>query len=228
MKYGLIARNYPAMLSSIPFVIFQYYFMEKGLSLFLNYLTGIKWIGEVTIYVVGLYLISLLSRYIGRSLFEDKYFNKGNNFPTTKFLLYSDDKYSKYDKKLIRKKIKKDFHIILPTKFQENKNEIDARKRIKEAVALIRNKVGNGKLLIQHNIEYGFWRNLIGGAVIGLAFSIINIMFSSIQTKIDVLYLSIFLLSAYSILIIFSRKIIEYHGNIYAKILFTEYLSINK
>ena len=68
-----------------------------------------------------------------------------------------------------------DFDITLLPEDQEKEKEEEARKKIVEAMSLIRAKVKDGRLLLQHNIEYGFVRNLIGGNEIAAGNFTINI-----------------------------------------------------
>jgi len=90
---------------------------------------------------------------------------------------------------------------------------------------LIRQKVKDGRLLLNHNIEYGFARNLVGGSIIGFAMSLFDIFYFCdksnvlfyISIVLTMLFLSIFLL----------RKILMHNlGNQYAKRLFQEYLQL--
>lgn len=144
--------------------------------------------------------------------------------PTTNFMLYSNPEFSKDYKTRLRQQIKSDFQIILPDEQLENVDILDSRKRIVEAIGLIRQKVKNGRLLLQHNIEYGFFRNLIGGAIIGLLMSIFDIFyFYHINNRL-IGNISIVIASVFAVILIIHRPIIKNLGKQYAKRLFQEYL----
>ena len=96
--------------------------------------------------------------------------------------------------------------------------------RIVEVVGLMRQKVKNGRLLIQHNIEYGFFRNLIGGAILGLIMSCIDSVYFYHQDDDTLMGISLFLVFSFSILLILNKIIIQNLGKLYAKRLFQEYL----
>ena len=128
-------------------------------------------------------------------------------------------------KEKIRAKIKSDFNLILPNLNEENNAKVEARKKIKEAVDLIRNKVKDGRLLLQHNIEYGFVRNLIGGMIVSIPFSFFNSIFFIFQKNITAVVLSVLLSMFYLIIFGIRKNILIYFANNYASVLFNEYLS---
>ena len=93
-------------------------------------------------------------------------------------------------------------------------------------MAAIRNKIKGGYLVLQHNIEYGFVRNLIGGSTVALILSFFNIIFFYAYEKDSTaLALSISLLILYSIPVLFSKMIVSYYGQNYAKRLIEEFMS---
>ena len=145
--------------------------------------------------------------------------------PTTQFMLFSNDEYSAQKKKHIRDKVKSDFNFDMPSLETEQSDEVEAKKLIAEAVGLIRNKVKDGNLLLQHNMEYGFFRNLIGGSVFGLIVSIIGVVyFHNVNAHFGFTLSSILLSMVFLSLLLFSKRIINYFGRLYAKRLFIEYL----
>lgn len=181
-------------------------------------------IGNITISIVLLYLLMQINRFLGKFLFEKNMFKNELEMPTTNFLLFSNTEFSEEYKIKIREQIKSDFQIELPNEFMENQNIIETRKRVVEAVGLIRQKVKNGRLLLQHNIEYGFARNLIGGAIIGLMMSVFDIIYFYNNADKLIGGISIALSILFSILLIIHKPIIKHLGNQYAKRLFQEYL----
>lgn len=145
--------------------------------------------------------------------------------PTTDFLLFFNPEYSKEYKKIIYKRIQHDFKIQLPTEKEQNENELNSRKRIAEAMSIVRKKVGSGRLLLQHNIEYGFWRNLIGGTIFAILFSVLDVYFALTQSNNSILTFSIILLIVYLILLFFNKYIIQKVGALYARVLIQEYMA---
>jgi hypothetical protein len=223
-KYNRIARIYPSIIVLIPFLLFTIYCDIDNLKDVFDNILEIKIIGNITISIVLLFFLVQVNRFLGKFLFERSIFKNELEMPTTNFLLYQDSQFSNEHKTQLRGQIKNDFHIELPTEIDENQNIENAKKRIVEAVGLIRQKVKNGRLLLQHNIEYGFARNLIGGAIIGLVMSVIDIIyFYSLDNKL-IGGISISLTSLFGILLLIHKPIIKHLGNQYAKRLFQEYL----
>lgn len=148
-------------------------------------------------------------------------FGKQLYFPTTNLLMYSNDEYSSEFKDQIRQSVNKDFSIQLPTAEDEKKDEKDARKRIKDVVRVIIGKVKDGYLVLQHNIEYGFVRNLWGASLVGILGST---LLMSVSVSASPLYLigKIFLI-VFGIYLVFGFLVIKYMGHAYARKLIEEY-----
>lgn len=223
-KYNRVARLYPSLIILIPFLLFTINCRLANLENVFDSILGVKIIGNITISVVLLYFFIQINRFLGKFLFERIIFKNELQMPTTRFMLFNDNEFSREYKNQIRAKIKNDFQIELPSEFEESQNNENVRKRILEAVGLIRQKVKNGRLLLQYNIEYGFSRNLIGGSILGLLMSVFNIVyFYNINDKI-IGGISIALAICFALLLIICKPIINHLGNQYAKRLFQEYL----
>ncbi len=223
-KYNRTARLYPSIIILIPFLLFTIYCNIDGLKDVFDDLLKVKIVGNITISVVLLYLLVQINRFFGKFLFERHLFKNEMEMPTTNFLLFSDQQYSKDYKTKIRERIQKDFKITLLTEEEELVDPVNARKMIIEAVGLIRQKVKNGRLLLQHNIEYGFARNLIGGSILGLIMSIVDSVYFYLQSNKLLFGLSLTLIVCFAILLCIHKPIIKHLGNQYAKRLFQEYL----
>lgn len=223
-KYNRTARIYPSIIILIPFLLFTIYCEIDNLKEVFDNVLQIKIIGNITISIVLLYFLVQVNRFLGKFLFERNMFKNELEMPTTNFLLYQDSQFSNEYKNQLREQIKNDFHIELPTEIEETENIENTRKRIVEAVGLIRQKVKNGRLLLQHNIEYGFARNLIGGAIVGLVMSVVDIIyFYGLDNKL-IGGISIALASLFAFLLLIHKPIIKHLGNQYAKRLFQEYI----
>lgn len=218
INYTITARYFPAIICSLPIFILWFFFLEAYLHGFISMLFRFKWADSLTFNLVFVYLLAQLSRFIGKEFFEKVYFKNELNFPTTRFLLNSDHTFTTEYKEKIRKKIFMDFSIILNPK----SNNKDQRK-IAEVVGLIRERVKNGNLLLQHNIEYGFVRNLIGGAVVGCVISVLDGIL--LYKNLTAFIISIFLLVLFFLILISSKFILARFANLYAKRLYIEYLS---
>lgn len=225
-NYSLTGRVIPAFISMIiPIVVFNYFYASEELSALVGEVMEIKVVANITVPIIFLFILSQFGRMIGKNVFEKAYFKDEKKMPTTQFLLFSDDNYSEQHKTKIRDKIERDFDANLLTKDDEIGDAEESRTRIVETMALVRRSLHDNKFLLQHNIEYGAMRNLIGGSVIGLAISIFNIVFfdAFVENKLAV-NISITMLILYAFLILLSKPIISFYGNRYAKILFAEYL----
>lgn len=217
-QYNIIARIFPTLLGLIPFFIFQYIFLNNILSIdsVIASVVGNVGLSTILLYAFNQYFVRTPSK-----IFEDWLFNKQLHFPTTDFLMYSDDEYSDEFKDKIRESIASDFFIQLPTKEEEDKNEIGARRRINEMIRVIIGKVKDGYLVLQHNIEYGFVRNLWGASVVGILGSLLLIRISlpgSLANEAGVA-----LLTVYGFYVLFGFTIIRYFGRAYARKLIEEY-----
>ncbi len=220
------ARVFPAILTILPVLLFSHFYLYKIIPELLDSIMLTKVIGDVSVIVVFVYLVIQVSRFISKKLLQDNIFKNELHFPTTDYLLYSNKKYTKEHKEVIRNKIKEDFGIELFSENLEGNNDEESRKKINEAVKLIRSKVKDGRLLLQHNIEYGFIRNLTGGLIISLPFSIFDIIFFVFKSNNIAIVISAILLLFYILLFVLHRKIIKYYAYNYADVLFNEYLSI--
>ncbi len=222
-KYTLYARIIPTLICSIPALLFQYFFLDQEIANFIGFLGNLEFIGDITLSIAIIYGLSQVNRLIAKIFFEQE----EAYMPTTNFLLFSNSEYTKDHKQKIYKKIQKDFDIQLPSEKEQNKNELKSRKQIAEAMSLVRRKVGSGKLLLQHNIEYGFWRNFIGSTLFAIFFSITDFYLAFSQSKNSIFNLSIVLLFVYLVPLIFHKNIIRKVGYLYAKVLIQEYLGMN-
>jgi len=223
-EYYQKARILPSLIVLIPFIIFATYCEMEDFKNIVDGLFKIRIIGHLTISIALLYLLIQINRFLGKFFFEKYLFNNELELPTTAFLLFSNKEFSEDYKVRIRKNIENDFNVKMPNKQDEQENLIDTKKKIAETVGLIRQKVKKGRLLHQHNIEYGFARNFIGGSILGFLMSVFNINYFMIQSNDSVVIINIFLTIIFLLTIIFCKLIINILGKQYAKRLFQEYM----
>ena len=145
--------------------------------------------------------------------------------PTTNFLLHSDSTFSAEYKERFRARVSNDFGFELPSAANQLSDEVAARRRIVEVMALIRQKLKRNRFLLQHNIEYGAMRNAIGGAAMGVVLCLVNIGFFYLAVPYRLaIYISAVLLILYVLLLLLSKIIINFYGRNYAKVLFREFM----
>lgn len=224
-KYTRTARIYPAIICSAPIFVLNYFLLNLYTEDFFPSLKGIKWVGGITLSAALTFLFSQIGRFIGKEFFEKVHFKDELYMPTTEFLLHSDNTYSPEHKSKVHTKVLNDFGIQIYSFEQENDDITSARRTIVECVSMIRGKVKNGQLLLQHNIEYGFVRNLVGGSLLALYCSIANLYIFGFFFKNKLAFgLSLFLAIAYLLLVIAGKYLIGRYGVHYAKVLIQEYL----
>ena len=219
-EYNLKARAFPALISALPILLFKHYVADKYFSLSLLLIIS----GDVSILIVVIYLMIQVNRFISKMFFEKK-----SDFYSDQALLPSNNFLSNEYKKNIAKKIHQDFKLYLPTLADEKTDIRNAKLRIREIVQLIVGKIKDGNLLLQHNIEYGFTRNLIGGSTIALLISMMNVILSKTKFPNEVYFL-VSLLSSFLFfgLLIFHKTILKHYSEEYMHILFREYLQSDK
>ena len=219
--YSVIARIFPTIIGLIPFFIFQYVFLGNFIHIdsILVSVTGNISLSTILVYAFNQYFVRLPSK-----IFEDYLFKKQLHFPTTNFLMFSDKEYTTDLKNAVRKSVLQDFSIVMPDKTMEKRNENEARKRIKEAVRLIIGKVKDGYLVLQHNIEYGFVRNLWGASLVGMLGSLMLIRFAYPDSVLE--KIGEYLFSLYLLYTVFGFMVIKYFGRAYARKLIEEYCKV--
>lgn len=218
-EYGVKARLFPALLCVPPFLLLKHFAVDPFIDPSLTTL-WVSVAGDVSLVAVLMYLLTQMNRFVSKALFEMK-----SEFPTTLMLLPSSKDLSDEFRAKIDARVRIDFQLSLPTAADERASVNNAKTRIIEIVSLIINKVGNGKLVLQHNIEYGFMRNLLGGAIISLITSAASVaIFTLIVPSKTAFITAIVLVAAYAFLLIFSKPILAHYSKAYAPILFREYL----
>ncbi|ABC77923.1 hypothetical protein [Syntrophus aciditrophicus] len=222
-EYSLKARVYPSLIALAPLFLFIYYVLKDDVGA--GIVTNL--ISSTTITVVATYFLADVVRNLGKFL-ETKVFGNELYFPSTEILLNNNQHISQDRRSIIYENVKTDFDVSLSTAQEEIKDEVLARQKIKEAVGSIRQKVGNGRLLLQFNIRYGFWRNLVGISLFSSFLCLFNIVFilTSQNNNSVVLAVSIVLFVFYFLIFAFRKQILTFFGYQYANQLFLEYLNL--
>lgn len=225
--YYLKARLFPTMLTIIPFITFIFLLTEKysdriiALGNYSILLSRLSFIPAVIFFMVQ------INRFVAKEIFQRFYFADELNMPTTIMLLLSDSELPLPIKENIRKQIEIKFGIKLKDAYSENQNPEAAKKLIATAVSQVRNVLRENKLLLNHNIEYGFVRNLIGGSLVSFLFSLICAIICCVflnELKYSITFASFAIF--YLIPILLSSLIIKKYGKYYAKVLFEQFLTL--
>ncbi len=222
-KYSRVARLYPALITLVPVFVLTLGLAQNELTKLLGDIMAIRVAGCVSINVAALFLLIQANRFIGKEVFERWYFEDELRMPTTEMLLPSSTQISPPLRSKVDTLCQCDFALFLPTADEQEDDEMLVRRRIVEIVAQIRQKVRDGHLLLQHNIEYGFARNLIGGAPLGIAISVICALYFYRNSQAIALF-SVALAILWGLLLLLSKTIIGRFGVLYAKRLIQEYV----
>ncbi len=225
--YFYRARLFPAVLTSIPMLVLFY----KVIAV--KYNDALKNIYDVLPIITNLglstaiiFLCIQINRLIAKEIFQRFYFREELFMPTTNHIMVKNIFYAEPIKNDIRNKIKDKFSITLLDSNEEQQNENNARKVIAAAVSQIRIALKGNSMLLQHNIEYGFWRNLIGGSLLSVLFSAVILFYGNYYHLPDLKTAGLICLIIYIIPILLSKLIINYYGRYYSKILYEQFLSL--
>ncbi len=224
-RYELLAQYFPAVITSIP--AFVTIFALKKSSWFSDSQSAsvLTFAENVGLSFVAFFLLMQVQRFLAKYYLEKKLFADGIQLPTTQMLLLTDGRLSKNMKTKIRKRVLVDFNFTLYDENEEKQNLGEAVRLIIEAVALIRGMVKDGKLCINYNIQYGFFRNLIAGFFIAFPMSLINIAICIISPSTAGMVISSLTALFFGVLFLVRKMILTNLAESYAKNLFTEYIS---
>tara|TARA_Y100000815_G_scaffold244256_1_gene242387 strand:+ start:9712 stop:10485 length:774 start_codon:yes stop_codon:yes gene_type:complete len=226
-QYFIKARLFPTILCAVPLLTLYYFGFSEKIIEFIDFLKDYKWLSDITISIAIIYFLTQINRFIAKELFQNIFFKDEHNMPTTDYLLYSNTYFAENTKLRIRKKIKDSYNIELLDRQKEEENELEARKTIMEAVSQIRNSTRDNQLLLQHNVEYGFVRNLIGGCALSLIICAFNLYFFKEVIENPIAFKISFICTLlYSAPILFSKYLVKKYARYYAKVLFEQFLKV--
>lgn len=228
-SYSLYARVFPALISALPLFVLWYFISALGdLSGLMSYILSLKFLGTVTFGVVFLYFYAQLIRTVSKFL-EKRYFLEEKGFPTTYLMLYRDSTYSRNYKDAYRARAEIAFGIALPTDEDENEDIEETTRRLHEITKHLILQLGPSHLVLKHNVWYGFFRNLVGGALFASLFCILNIYLGAVTLGNTTLWAtSVVLLLCFGFVLLWRKPILVQHAEAYAKQLISEFMEHNK
>ena len=225
--YYYKARLFPTVITSIPLFVFVIQVLKplygESLKRIFDILPMLTSLG---IYAGLVFLSVQINRFVSKEIFQRFFFKEDINMPTTNYLLWSNEFFAIDTKKAIREKIFSSFNITLLSPTEEQHEDLRARNLIVHAVSQIKNKLRDNRVLFQHNIEYGFIRNLLGGSLIAIFFSIAILVFALIQSDLILRNTGIILLIVYLLPIAFCGVLISRYGKYYAKVLYEQFMTL--
>ncbi len=226
-SYYFKARLFPTALTSIPAIILYNKFVASLYHEKLeNIFSVLPTVTDIVLSSAIVFLLVQINRFLSKEIFQSLYFKDEINMPTTNLLLKSCNELETSTKHKIEDKITIKFGMGLLSETDEASDILRARKLIASAVSQIRNVLRDNSLLSQHNIEYGFFRNLIGGSFLAFIISIIILVHSYCSCELTTRHLGWILAITYFLPISFSKLIIKRYGKYYAKILYEQFLTI--
>jgi hypothetical protein len=141
-------------------------------------------------------------------------------------MLYEDPTYSVDYKDKFRERVRNRLNLHPLDAVAEGLDPYEARKRLNESFDQIRLLVGKGKLVFNHNIWYGFARNLIGGCLYAVLFCILNILLGWRIFHAPALTIaSCCLLVVYLAILTFHKQILIQNAEAYARQIIAEFMS---
>lgn len=226
-NYYLKARLFPTILTCLPVLVLYYKFITPIYhSKLENIYSILPTLTNLMLSSAIVFLLVQINRFLSKEIFQRLYFTNETKMPTTNFLLKSNQEFESSIKIKIEEKIKAKFDITLLSAIEEANDEFRARKLVVSAISQIKNTLRDNALLLQHNIEYGFCRNLIGGSFLAIISSMLIIIFSYIRKDFEIQKIGLILCTIYFIPILFSKLIIKKYGYYYTKILYEQFLTI--
>lgn len=229
-EYAVKARFMPAILTAVPFgFLIAYPFSEyvmalkDGLGFLAQCSFYVSLVGSVFIVTIfaWAFLVRFTAKFIESIVFKDEL-----SFPTTKLLMWCNTYYPKDIKRKIHQRIKDDFDVRLANENDERVNQVEAATKIARIVARIRDKVSDGRIVLQYNIHYGAVRNLTAGSIFSFVASLLLIwMGYSNQSMRSAMDIGIVLALLYMIVLLTAKYTWRFLGKLYAKELIDEYMA---
>lgn len=174
-KYERKARIYPAIVAMVIPGIFIAWVFRDVLPIIKELQGGVFYLLEgiivpALIFSAFGYFMRNLFRSTSKLIFQIPFFKEDESYmPTTNYLLWDNEFFSKEKKKRIYSKILNKYGVNIPIGHVKKKDDPAVRKKIAEAVRLIRvdfrKKGNNDSIVLDYNIQFGMYRNFLGGSI---------------------------------------------------------------
>lgn len=224
-RYFIQAHLLPALLTSLPALVLYHALFNPQMEAAFAPMQLLTQGTGITFSVALVFLWVQLNKLGGRAIFQKLIFKNELRMPTTDYLLHRNSYFTPEIKRLIRNKIEARFQLRLYNFKKEGGQEENARKQICLAVSQIREHLRGNKMLLRHNIDYGFFKNLISGSLLGFSFSLAGVFLSPHLPLLSP-FTSLFYGMAviYLVPVLFCRSILTHFGHYYSKILYEQFL----
>lgn len=222
-EYTAKARLAPTILATPPLLLLGDALFNIQVSQWLDSSTMTWLFGKGAASAALVFLMMQVNRLIGLEIFQRWISQDELNFPTTRWLLPTNSEMSDSQRQSINAKIQRDFQVaLLPESMGDNPQ---VRRHNADIVGRIRSFVGSPPKLLQFNIEYGFFRNLIGASLPVLVAGVANAhLYSEKLLPVWAYHLSFAYAIFAAALVCLARPLIERLGIQYARVLFQTYL----
>ncbi len=172
-KYELKAIIAPGMISIMSFFTTLIIYFPDSLNLGSSLIV-------IILLIFYIYLFSIIARENGKMV-EKKLFSQSSNvYPTTQILRYSDDTLNIKTKERYHSFLQESVPCIELPSYEDarDKKENYFDDEYDSAIDWLLKNTREDYMTAQHNMEYGFYRNLLGIKYIGIIIVLISIVFS--------------------------------------------------
>ena len=227
----MCARLVPAVVTFVPVAVLIYLLLVHGMPAFYDKAYAMiqehlspfwkKAIALMVIYLWGM-LVRMFSKWCESEFFKDEL-----HFPTTDFLMWSNQDFPVAFKMALHAKVAKDAGFGLLTREDELRDEHEARLLIATAVARMRDKTRGNKIVFWYNVTYGFVRNLTAGSVFSLVAALALLCLGWMKgTGSSLFALGLLFTLIYLLLIVLAKPLCSFAGKLYARVLINAYYNL--
>lgn len=222
-EYTIKARLAPTALAAPPLLLLCNTLFDIRMNQWLESGTMTVLFGKGTATAALVYLMMQVNRLIGLEIFQRWISQDELDFPTSRWLVATNNEMSPLQRRSIDAKLRQDFQIgLLPASMGDT---AEVRRHNADLVGRIRLFVGSPPKLLQYLVEYGFFRNLIGASLPVLA---AGLAAAYLYSKMILPEWAYHLCLTYAVfagaIVCLARPLIERLGIQYARVLFQTYL----
>jgi hypothetical protein len=223
-EYEILARYVPTIVTAVPIIILTG--MVKK-SVWLSLFRDIQWflvVENISISLIAVLFLMQIQRAVAKYCVEQPLFGNELGFQTTTILLFADTSLSMAMKVRVRKRIKQELGIKLLDSTEETANCDEARRTIRDAIRLVRKRVGKGTMTHRYNMQYGFMRNLVAGTFWGLPTALLCSWLLKQQGEFTGAIVAGVIALVFGILLVVHRPLLRRAAHNYATVLISEFV----